>query len=109
MLEVGSSLEDQNTRIAGTADGKHGLVLPCRDRRNRAAGMPLTLIERHQPQWTVERANRVMHLDKDDLRAAAELAAVPTLAESWQTTLTRRVERNINPDSHKRLFGENDS
>lgn len=74
-----------------------------------AAGMPLTLVERHQPQWTVERANRVMHLDKDDLRAAAELAAVPTLAESWQTTLTRRVERNINPDSHKRLFGENDS
>lgn len=35
-----------------------------------AADMPLTLVERRQSQWTVERANRVMHIDNDDLRSA---------------------------------------
>lgn len=73
-----------------------------------AAGMPLVLVERPHPAWSIARANRVMHTDKNDGRAAAELAALPCLAESWKTTLRRRVEQNIHPDPAKRLIGRNE-
>lgn len=71
-----------------------------------AAGMPLILVARPHPEWTVERANHVMHLEKADPGEAAELAAIPLLSASWQTTLTRRAEQII-PDSARRLIGEN--
>ena len=70
------------------------------------AGMPLILLERPHPMWTVERANQVMHSKSGEIAAALELAAIPHLAESWRTTLTRRAEK-IFPDSAKRLIGEN--
>lgn len=72
-------------------------------------GMPLVLVERPHPAWTVGRANRIMHTDRDDRQAAAELAAIPELAASWKTTLLRRVEQNIHPDPGKRLIGQNES
>jgi MOSC domain-containing protein YiiM len=74
-----------------------------------AAGMPMVLVERPQPVWSVERANRVMHADKDDLQAAAELAAIPALSASWKTTLLRHVEQNVPPDPAKRLIGQVES
>lgn len=72
-----------------------------------AAGMALTLIERPYPNWTVARANEVMHRDRNDLAAAAELAALPALAANWKATLLRRVEAKIQPDATRRLLGEN--
>lgn len=74
-----------------------------------AAEMPMVLVERPHSTWTVERANRVMHANKDDLQAAAELAAIPVLSASWKATLLRRVEQNVNPDPAKRLIGQNES
>jgi MOSC domain-containing protein YiiM len=53
-------------------------------------GLPLTLIERPNPSWTVAEANRVMHHDKADLASAAALAAVPELSASWRSTLASR-------------------
>jgi MOSC domain-containing protein YiiM len=70
-----------------------------------AQGMPLTLLERPHPGWSVERANRVMHLEKDDLRSAGELAAIQLLAASWRATLRARVEQNVDVGSEKRLNG----
>lgn len=69
------------------------------------AGSPLILVQRLHPEWTVERANTVMHHDKDDVQAATELAGVPLLSASWRATLTRRVEQSIEPDVSKRLDG----
>ena len=73
------------------------------------ASMPLVLIDRPHPAWTIARANQVMHVDKQDFAAAAELAELPTLAASWQVTLRRRVEASDQPDAAKRLVGPNDS
>jgi MOSC domain-containing protein YiiM len=73
------------------------------------AGMPLQRIDRPYPSWTVARANRVMHFDKDDIPLAEELAAVETLAESWKITLRRRVEKQLPADPAKRLRGPNGS
>lgn len=72
-----------------------------------AAGARLQRLECAHPTWTVERANRVMHIDKEDLSLAAELAAVGPLSANWRATLMKRVEQRINPDPAKRLIGPN--
>jgi MOSC domain-containing protein YiiM len=72
-----------------------------------AAGMRLVLRDRPHPDWTVERANRVMHTEKSDIAAALELAAIPLLSDNWQTTLTRRTSKQES-DPQKRLIGENE-
>jgi MOSC domain-containing protein YiiM len=72
-----------------------------------AAGMPLVLQDRPHPQWTVDRANHVMHVDRANISATLELAALPLLSENWRKTLKHRTE-NQKPDSAKRLIGEND-
>lgn len=69
------------------------------------AGSPLILVHRPHPEWTVEQANWVMHHDKDDVQAAAELAGMPLLSASWRATLARRLEQNVEPDVSKRLDG----
>lgn len=54
-----------------------------------AAGLPLILLDRPYPQWTIARANAIMRRRKTD-PDAAELAACPLLAESWRATLGKR-------------------
>lgn len=72
-----------------------------------AAGMRLILGKRPHPDWTIERANRVMHTEKSDIAAALELAAIPLLSDNWRTTLTRRANKQES-DPQKRLIGENE-
>jgi MOSC domain-containing protein YiiM len=55
------------------------------------AGMAMTLVERPCPEWTIERANSVMHREKGDRQAARRLADVEWLSESWRGELRRRV------------------
>lgn len=74
-----------------------------------ATGLVPKLSERPHPQWSVAKANRVMHSDKHDLVAAAELAALPELAMNWRVTLSRRVEQGLHPDPSKRLIGPNEA
>lgn len=56
-----------------------------------AAGLPLVLLHSPHPEWSITRANQVMHRDRDDREAAAALAAVPVLSVAWRRTLLRRV------------------
>jgi len=83
--------------------GRTGWYFRVLEEGTVSAGSPLVLVQRPHPDWSVERANRVMHHDKDDLRAAAELAGVSLLSASWRATLARRVEQKIEPDVSKRL------
>lgn len=71
------------------------------------AGMPLRLLDRPHPSWTVARANHLMHIDKTNTVAAQQLAALPHLSPNWQQTLIRRAAGKIS-DSTKRLIGENE-
>lgn len=73
------------------ATGKTGWYFRVVEEGVVAAGMEMTLIERPFPEWTVERANWVMHHDKRDREAAAQLAAVAALSESWRDDLSRRL------------------
>jgi MOSC domain-containing protein YiiM len=50
-------------------------------------GMAIKLTERVDPTWTVMRATQVMRNRKDQLEAAAALAAHPLLSASWKSSL----------------------
>jgi MOSC domain-containing protein YiiM len=49
-----------------------------------ASGMPLTLLERPCPDWTIARCNELMYHDKHNKAAAKELAYLPQLSASWR-------------------------
>lgn len=70
-------------------------------------GDQLLLQERPLPNWSVARANELMHRQQDDLAAAAELAASPYLSVSWKKTLSERVAKGSTSDTHARLVGQN--
>lgn len=69
---------------------------------------PVVLVDRPYPQWTIARANEIMHHRLNDREVAAELAACPLLAANWQRTLANRANRGINPDPKPRLVGANE-
>jgi len=55
--------------------------------------MPVVLTERPNPNWTIARANRILHHEKTDLDLTLELADVPRLANAWVEELRERAER----------------
>lgn len=68
------------------------------------AGLPLELLERPCPEWTVARANDVMHGRLTDHAALEELSRCPLLSQSWRDPLAAR--RGDDPDRvRKRLEG----
>jgi MOSC domain-containing protein YiiM len=54
--------------------------------------MPVTLIERPNPDWTIARANKILYYRRQDLPLTLELASVPRLADSWVQELRERAE-----------------
>jgi MOSC domain-containing protein YiiM len=74
-------------------NGRTGWYFRVLEEGEVEAGMPVTLIDRPNPEWTVARANRILHHMKTDLAATLELADVPELAESWVDELQERAER----------------
>ncbi len=52
----------------------------------------MTLVARPHPEWTVSRANRVMHFEKTNREMMAELVGCPALAEAWKRSLRKRIE-----------------
>lgn len=69
------------------------------------AGMLMTLIQRFHPRWTVQAANHLMHQDKSNRVAAAELATMAELSSSWQSTLLSRASEVATSDDTSRLEG----
>ncbi|MFC3039433.1 MOSC domain-containing protein [Virgibacillus xinjiangensis] len=51
----------------------------------------LELMERLSPAWTIAACNEVMHVRKEDLRLAEDLAACEGLGESWKKALNKRI------------------
>lgn len=70
------------------------------------SGLPLELIERPFPKWTVSYANEVMYHHKDNYELTKELASCELLAENWQRTLNRRL-KGIESREERRVFGPN--
>lgn len=64
----------------------------------------LTLARRHPQGISVSQANRIMHVDKDDLDAARAMLEVAELSESWRKTFLKRIEGS-EADTGARLNG----
>lgn len=56
------------------------------------AGLPVELLDRPNPDWTVARANQIMHFRRTDVAMMLELADVPKLSPAWVKELRERVE-----------------
>jgi MOSC domain-containing protein YiiM len=82
------AINDLVVRIVRT--GRTGWYLRVQREGLVEAGDVMTLIERPHPQWTVERANQVMHVSKTDRELSLQLAACPALASAWANTLRKR-------------------
>lgn len=89
------------------ATGRTGWYFRVLREGNVQAGDSLLLQERPLPQWSVARANHLMHVDRDDRAGAMELAASPYLATNWRETLGKRAHQGTNPDPDRRLIGPN--
>jgi MOSC domain-containing protein YiiM len=72
------------------ANGRTGWYLRVLREGLIDAGQQLTLIERPHANWTVSRANDVMHHRKADKSLAKELAELPELSSAWQESLCKR-------------------
>jgi len=66
----------------------------------------LVLLDRPYPQWTISKCNEVMHIRKENVRLAEELASCELLALNWKQTLQKRANGEISPVD-KRVFGPN--
>jgi MOSC domain-containing protein YiiM len=72
-------------------NGKCGWYLRVLAGGELKPGMSIELESRPHAAWTVARAADLFHHRKDDLAAAAELAALPELSAAWQHSLTKRI------------------
>jgi len=73
-------------------NGRSGWYLRVLEEGYIEAGMPVELLERPNPAWSIARANKILHHCKKDLALTLELAAVPGLANSWVDELRERAE-----------------
>jgi MOSC domain-containing protein YiiM len=74
-------------------NGRSGWYLRVLEPGRIARQMSLTLLERPNPEWSIARANQVLHHGTKDLTLTRALAGVPGLADSWSEALRARAER----------------
>jgi MOSC domain-containing protein YiiM len=75
------------------ANGHTGWYLRVLQESQIEAGMPVQLLERPNPDWSIARANRILHHHKKDLLLTLQLATVPRLAQAWVKELHERADR----------------
>jgi MOSC domain-containing protein YiiM len=76
------------------ANGKSGWYLRVLAEGEIAAPSRLELVSRPHPEWTIARASELMQHRKDDLAAAAQLAALSELSAAWKEAMTERIARS---------------
>ena len=64
--------------------GRTGWYLRVLEEGNVGPGVPVVLLDRPAPEWTVERVHLVMRHRRRDPQAAAVLAASPFLSPRWR-------------------------
>jgi MOSC domain-containing protein YiiM len=83
------SLPGLTARVAAT--GRTGWYCRVLQEGRIEPGMPITLIERPYPQWTIALTNDFGHSRNNDVQLAQSLAACPLLAEFWQELVVYRA------------------
>lgn len=71
--------------------GRSGWYLRVLAEGEVEAGQPFALRQRPNPDWSIQRANRVMYFAKGDPAQSDALAQVPGLSVSWADALLQRT------------------
>ena len=74
-------------------NGRTGWYLRVLEEGWIEAEMPVEVIDRPNPTWTVARANHILHHCRTDVALTLELADVPKLSNAWVQELRERAER----------------
>lgn len=82
-------IEGLTTRVAET--GRTGWYCRVLQEGLIQPGMPLKVVERPYPEWTVALTNDFGHSRNHDISKAKALAACPLLNEFWQKLVVRRA------------------
>jgi MOSC domain-containing protein YiiM len=82
-------IRDLALRVQQT--GRTGWYLRVLQEGTIVAGLPLTLVDRPYPEWTVAACYAVLHHRREDVGAARALAACSALSVSWRDSLRRRL------------------
>ena len=80
------AIPDLTKRVETT--GRTGWYLRVLVEGEIAAGVPVLLVGRPYPEWTIARAHAVRRAQRRDPAAAAALAACPRLSPAWRSALT---------------------
>ncbi len=71
------------------ANGRSGWYFRVLQPGQVQPGQALELRDRPHPEWTIARANHIMHHAHQDKAAIMALAACPLLSQNWQTKLLK--------------------
>jgi MOSC domain-containing protein YiiM len=74
-------------------NGRGGWYLRVKQEGLIEAGMPVELVERPNPGWTIATANQILHHFPTNLELTLALAEVPRLADAWVRELRERADR----------------
>lgn len=69
------------------------------------AGDTFVLVDRISPDWTIDRARRVLYVDTMNLNELREMATLAHLPDNWRKYARRRLETRQVEDWTKRLEG----
>lgn len=72
------------------ANGRSGWYFRVLQEGTVQPGAAMVLCDRPHPEWTIARANHIMHHEVHDKEAAAALAHCPLLSQNWQEQLLKR-------------------
>jgi len=80
------------------ANGRSGWYLRVLQEGSVQPGQEMTLCDRPHPEWTIARANHIMHHEIHNKNATAALASCPLLSQNWREKLLKRSGQKLNGD-----------
>lgn len=86
------------------SSGRTGWFLRVLQEGTVQAGLPLKLVERPFPQWTVARTNQLSWDESCELDSVQELARCPILADGWRSMLSRKLTKVVHQEEFHPLL-----
>ena len=81
--------------------GKTGFYFRCIQAGDVQAGDEIELIQRPNPEFTIQNANHLMHIDKMNIELMQKYIHLKELSQSWKQYFDKRIKTMIvDSDSH---------
>ena len=105
MLEARSALGVPDLALQFQNTGRTGWYFRVLREGLVQANQSVVLASRPFPQWTIARANLLMHHQTEDRDAARDLANCPALSSRWRVKLGKRADTSMVESHSVRLYG----